>query len=153
MLMEIGVDSHCHIVADTHHGTKGIGTQTHMSVLTHSLEALTLLLHRIIITTETINHQISGLNLAALSCTLTFHQCTLSTDTSTCSNIFQQLLVKLRGVNHNLHIIDGRTIVQCNEVDCLGRTVCTHPTFHTNFLSVFRALQHVNDLDSFHCSF
>ena len=63
MLVEIGVDSHRHVVADTHHGTKGIGTETHVGILTHHLETLTFLLHGVVVTTETINFDSGSLDL------------------------------------------------------------------------------------------
>ena len=87
MLVEVGVDSHRHVVADTHHGTEGIGTETKVSILTHVLEALSLLLHRIVIAAETINFDGITLNLNSLSLALALHQSTDSTDTSTGSNL------------------------------------------------------------------
>ena len=63
MFVEIGVDGHRHIVTDTHHSTKGIGTQTHMGVLTHSLERLSLFLHGIVVATETVDFKLGSLDL------------------------------------------------------------------------------------------
>ena len=63
VLVEVSVDSHCHIVADAHNGTKGVGAQTHVGILTHYLEALTLLLHGVVIAAQTVNLETSGLNL------------------------------------------------------------------------------------------
>ena len=137
-------------MADTHHSTKGIGTQTHVSILTHRLKALTLLLHRIVIATETIHLQLSSLNLTALSGTLTLHQGSFGTDTGTSSDILQQLLVELRGVNHHLHVLDRRSVIQRNKVNSLRAAVRTHPALHADLLTIFRALQHINYLCSFH---
>ena len=63
MLMEIGMDSHRHIVTNAHHSAEGIGTQTHVGILTHCLKALTFLLHGIVIATETIDLKLGSLNL------------------------------------------------------------------------------------------
>ena len=63
MLMEICVYCHCHIVADAHDGAESICTQTHMGILTHILERLTFLLHRIFRTADTVNIYLCSLNL------------------------------------------------------------------------------------------
>ena len=62
VLVEVGVDGHCHVVADAHNSTKGVGTQTHVGVLTHHLKALTLLLHRIVVATQAVNLETGGLD-------------------------------------------------------------------------------------------
>ena len=153
MLMEIGVDGHCHVMTDTHHSPKGIGTQTHVGILAHHLEALTLLLHRIGIVAEAIDLQGSSLDLTALSCTLALYECSNGADAGTSRDILQQLLVELSGVNHHLNVFDGRTIVEGDKVDCLRAAVRAHPTLHADFLAIFCALQHINNLRSFHCQF
>ena len=57
------MDSHRHVMADAHHGAKGIGAQTHMGILTHRLERLAFLLHGVVIAAETIYLEFCGLNL------------------------------------------------------------------------------------------
>lgn len=54
VLMEIRMDSHCHVVADAHDDAEGVGAQTHVCMLTHVLERLSLLLHRVVAATESI---------------------------------------------------------------------------------------------------
>ena len=95
MLMEVSVDSHCHVMADTHHGTKGIGTETEVSILTHVFEALSLLLHRIVAAAETVNLDALALDLNTLSGTLAFYQRTYGADTSTSSNLTELILIDL----------------------------------------------------------
>ena len=124
-----------------------------MGILTHSLERLALLLHGVVVAAETIDLQLGGLNLTGLTSTLTLYQQALYIDAGTCGDVLQQLLIKLGGVNDNLHILDGRTIVQRDEVDSLRTTVRAHPALHTNFFSKFGTLQYVNYLCSFHFSF
>ena len=87
MLVEVSVDSHRHVVANAHHGTKSIGTQTHVGVLAHHLETLTFLLHGIVVATETVNFQLSSLDLTALTSSLALYQRTLSTNAGTRGDI------------------------------------------------------------------
>ena len=150
MLMEIGMDSHCHVMTDAHHSTKGIGTQTHVGILTHHLKRLSLLLHRIGIIAHAIKFQTCCLYLTTLSCTLTLNECSNSTDTRTSSDIFQQLFIELRRINNHLNILDSRTIIQGYEVYCLRTTMRTHPAFHTDLFSEISTFQYVNDLCSLH---
>ncbi len=82
-------------MADTHHGTKGIGTETEVSILTHVLEALSLLLHRIVAAAETVNLDALALDLNTLSGTLAFYQRTYGADTSTGSNLTELILIDL----------------------------------------------------------
>ena len=150
MLVEVSVDGHCHIVADAHHSSEGIGTQTHVSVLTHYLETLTLLLHGVVVAAQTVNLKLGSLDFAALTGTLTLNQHTLGADAGTCGDILQYLLVELSRINNNLHILDGRTVVEGNEVNCLRAAVRAHPTLYANLLAIFSALQHINNLCTFH---
>ena len=67
MLMEIGMNSHSHIVADTHHGSESIGAQAHVGMLAHILEGLPLLLHGIVITAQAQHLNIGSLHLYSLT--------------------------------------------------------------------------------------
>ena len=68
MLMEIGVNSHGHVVADAHDSTESISAQTHVSMLTHILEALSLLLHGIVAAAHAVDLDSLSLNLRGLAC-------------------------------------------------------------------------------------
>ena len=150
MLMEIGMDSHRHVMTDTHHGTKGIGTETHMSILTHHLKRLSLLLHGIGIVASTIEFQACCLYLTGLSGTLALHQGSHSTNAGTCGHLFQQFLIKLAWVYNHLHVLDGRAIIQGDEVYSLRTAMRAHPSFYTYLFSKIRTFQYVNYLCSFH---
>ena len=54
VFVEVCVYGHSHIVAYTHNGTECIGAQTQVSVLSHVLKRLALLLHRIIAAAESV---------------------------------------------------------------------------------------------------
>ena len=106
MFVEILMDGNGHVMANTHHGTKGVGAETQMSKLTHILKGLSLLLHRVVTAAQTIYFQLVTLNLNSLPCSLTFYQHTGGTDTSTGSDVFQQLSIRFHRVNNNLDIFD-----------------------------------------------
>lgn len=57
------------------------------------------------------------------------------------------------GVNDHLHVLDGRAIVEGNEIDCLRAAVRTHPALHADFLAIFGVTEDINDFCSFHFSF
>ncbi len=94
MLVEVGMDSHRHVMTNTHHGTKGVGTEAQVSILTHVLKALTLLLHRIIATAETVNFNAFALDFNTLSGTLTFNQSTYCTDAGASGNLTELILIR-----------------------------------------------------------
>ena len=104
------------------------------------------------IATETVNFQLSSLDLTTLTSSLALYQRTLSTNAGTRGDVLQHLLVELRRVYDHLHVLNGRTIVEGDEINSLRTAVRAHPTLYTNLLTIFCALQHVNYLCSFHYS-
>ena len=150
MLMEIGVDGHGHVMTDTHHGTEGIGTQTHVGVLTHRLKRLSLLLHGVVVATESVDLDGLCLDLRRLSGSRRLDEFTRSTDAGTGSDLFQYLFTHLSRIDHHLYVLDGRTVVQGDKVNGLRATVRAHPALHADVLTVFRALQHIDNFSSFH---
>ena len=95
MLMEVLVDGNSHVVANAHHSTESIGTQTEVCILAHHLKRLAFLLHGISVIAETIDFQGLGLNLTALTSTLTLYQNTSGTDTYTSGNLLEHFFIKL----------------------------------------------------------
>ena len=137
-------------MTDTHHSTKGIGAQTHVGILTHSLKALALLLHGIVIATEAIDLQLGSLNLTTLTSTLAFYQSSFCTDAGTCGDLLQQFFIKFRRIDNDLDVLNGRAIIQGDKVDSLRAAVRTHPALHADALTIICALQHINYLCTFH---
>ena len=80
MLVEILMDSDSHVVAYAHHGSKSICAQAQMSMLAHIFEALTLLLHGVVVATKTINLNLAALKFYCLTGTLALHQFTIDVD-------------------------------------------------------------------------
>ena len=95
MLMEICMYCHRHVMTDAHHGTESVGTQTHVGILTHILEALALLLHRIVAAAKTIHLEALTLNLYRLTGTLALNENTGGADARTCGDLLEHLGIKL----------------------------------------------------------
>ena len=63
MLMEILMDSDCHVVANTEYSAEGIGTKTQVTILTHVLKTLSFLLHWVVAWAKTVDFNLLTLNL------------------------------------------------------------------------------------------
>ena len=82
-------------MTDTHHSTEGVGAQTHMGILAHIFEALSLLLHRIVAAAETIYLKALALYLNSLSGTLALNELSYGADARACGNLLEHVGVKL----------------------------------------------------------
>ena len=69
-----------HVVAYAHHGSEGVGTKAQMCILAHVLEALSFFLHRIVAGAETVNLNLTALQLYRLSCSLALNQLAVDID-------------------------------------------------------------------------
>ena len=145
MLMEIGMYSHCHIVADTHHGTECIGTQTHMGMLTHILECLAFLLHGIVITAKTQHLNLLSLNLDSLTGADALYHDTLYAQAGTGGDLLHKVLTELFQISHNLNILDCRSVIKGDEVHGLAAAFGSYPSFDDNLLTVIGTLKKVNN--------
>ena len=151
--MEVTMDGHRHVMADTEHRTERVGTQTHVGMRTHILHALPFLLHRIIRTARTQHLYFTGSDLHGLSRTYTLHQFTCHTQARTGRDEFNQFIIKLIRIGHYLYIINRRPIIQSNEMDRLAASPRTHPTFYIDLRTVVFTLQYIYNLystNSFH---
>ncbi len=148
------MDGHRHVVADTHYGTEGVGAQAEMSILAHVLEALTLLLHGVVAAAETVNLDAVTLNLYCLALALALYQGSDGTDAGTRCNLAQQILVDLRRVNYYLDIINSRTIVKSDKIDCFATAMGAYPSLYIHDRAVGCAFEGIYDFSSFqffHC--
>ena len=107
MLMEIRVDGHGHVMANTHDGTKNVGAKAQMGILAHIFESLPFLLHRIIATTKAIYRNLRTLYLRSLSLCRTLYERTCYTYASSSRDILQRCLVHTTSIHHNLDVLDG----------------------------------------------
>ena len=90
-----------------------------MSMLPHVFEGLSLLLHGIVGTTGAEDLNRGGLNLHSLSTSDALHELSFDAEAGTSGDEFQQLLVELSSIGHYLYVLDGRTVVEGDEVHVL----------------------------------
>ena len=124
-------------MTDAHDGAECIGTQTQMSILTHILKTLTLLLHRVVITAKTVKHDVLTLYFGGLTLCGTLNKGSLHADTCTGSYLLKQFGIYRCGINNNLYVLDCGAVVQRDEIHGFGTAVGTYPSFYADFLSIF----------------
>ena len=144
MLVEISVYSHSHIVAYAHHGTKSIGTQTHVGILAHILKGLAFLLHGVVGTAFAIYKQALAMYLRSLSLCGAFNKYALYANAGTCGHLLQDFSIYDTGVHHNLYVLNGGTVIDGNEVNGLAGTVSAYPAFYTYFFIIICAFKSIS---------
>src|SRR5574344_58175 len=130
VLVEIGMYGHRHVMTDAEHSPKSVGTQTEVGMLAQELHRVSFLLQGIIGTARTEYFDVGTLYLHCLTGTLALYQITVDTDTCSCGDVFDYILVELFYVDYNLYILYCRTIVKSDEIDCFAATAGTHPPFY-----------------------
>ena len=140
------------MVTDAEHGTEGVGAGTQVGDFAQELEGVSLFLQGIYIGVGTaVELDALGLNLGLLTFALRLYQRAYHTDAGTGRDGFHLGLGKLREVDYNLYILNGRTIVECNKVDMLIAPARTHPAFHIDLRPVKRCVEGIDDFGPFHC--
>jgi len=134
-----------HVMPDTEHRAKGIGTQTHVCMLSHILKTLSFLLHGIVARAQSVDLYLLALYLRRLSGTLTLHQHTRGTNTCAGRDALQRLGIHRCRVYHYLNILNGRSVVQCDEVHCLAAAVRPYPSLYRDLLSIVGAAKRIDD--------
>ena len=140
VFVEVGVNGHRHLMANAEDGTESVGAQTQMGVLTHVFKRLSFLLHGVIAAASTVDFDLCGLDFGGLSRALTFHQRTFYAKASTGGDEFEQFAVKLLNVGHNLHVLDGRSVVEGDETYAFTAATGAYPAFNADFCSEIGAL-------------
>ena len=95
MLMEVPVDGDGHVVADAEDCSESVCTQTHVPVLAHVFEALSLFLHGIVAWTETVDFDLLALDFGSLAFSLAFDERADNTDAGPCRDALQFICVHL----------------------------------------------------------
>ncbi len=121
-----------------------------MSILTHIFERLSLLLHWVVGRTSTKDFNLLSLYFDSLPRTDTFNHCSDNLQTSSGSDVLEEVFVELLNVGYNLYVLNGRTIVQGYEVDSLAATLSANPTHYGDLGTEVGALQEVYDFCTFH---
>ena len=140
-----------HVMTDAHHGTESVGAQTHVRVLAHVFEALSLLLHGIVGAAQAVNLYLTALYLRSLTGSLALDKHSRGTYAGTCGDLLQHILVELGGIDNYLNVLYGRAVVQCYEINSLAAAVRTHPSLHIDNRSEVGAFENVDYLCSTYC--
>ena len=147
-LMEELMNGDSHIVTNAEHSAERIRTRTQMGYLTKELHRVSLFLQRICIVASSQHFDFTSLDFGFLTGAYRFRQHAVHAQTSACGNIFQHLLIEVRQIHHNLHIIYCRTVVQRDKINLLTTSAGTNPAFHVDHSAKILALQQVNNLCS-----
>ena len=116
VLVEVGVDSHGHVVTDAEHSAKRVRTRAQVRNGAQVFHTQTFLLQRIFLGVGSAEHlKLRQLYLHRLSGTLAGNQQSCGTDACTGSYRFELLLAELAQVGYNLNVLDGRAVIEGNE--------------------------------------
>ena len=136
LVVEELMDSESHCVPDTEHCAESVGAEPHMGNRTEVLEGSILLLereaHRIAFA---IDFDLLCLDLYSLAAADRLHEVTLYRKAGAGGNLLEELLVEEAGVCDYLDIIDGRTVVECDELNLFVSSLSPHPSFGKDFLA------------------
>ena len=151
LVVEELVDGKGQVVTDAEHGAKGIGAHAQVSLGAQELQRVAFLLHGIVVGTGAVNLDALGLDLNGLALALRLDEQTLDVQAGACSDGTQLLLAELLEVNDNLQVVDGRSVVQCDELDELVSTAAANPALDTYLLTHQCGIKDINDFCSFQC--
>jgi hypothetical protein len=139
------MDGNGHVVPDAEHSTERVGTQAHVGELAHVFEALSLLLHGIVAGAKTVDLKLGVLYLNALTLALTLDELTGGADARTRGDALQGVGIDLLGIDNNLDILNGRAVVQRDEVNSFAGTMGTNPSLDRNGLTEIGACECINN--------
>ena len=149
--MEELVDSNGHIVTNTEHSSESIRTRTQVSNLAQEFHRVSFLLQRISIIACSQYFNFTSLDFACLSGTNRLNQLSIDADTSSCRDLFQHFFIEVCQINHHLHIIYSRTVIQGDKTYLLTTATGTYPSLYIDHHTEVTTLQQVYDLCSTNC--
>ena len=146
VLMEIGVNSHGHVMTDTEYSSERVSTRTKMCDSTQELHGKAFLLQRILFgISSAVHFEFGELNFYILSCALRRHKDTGRGDARAGSNGFELFFRKLCQVHNDLYVLNCRTVIERDEVYGVIAATTTHPATDVNRLVEILALESVYD--------
>ena len=89
-------------------------------MLTHVLEALSLLLHWVVIAATAEEDNLLSLDFRSLTLCWALYEHALYADARACGNLLEDFILYDATTDNNLDVLDGRTIVELNEVNSLA---------------------------------
>ena len=149
--MEILVDGEGHLVADAQHGTEGVRAHAHVRDRAQVFEGSVLLLEREAHGVAfTVNLDLPGLYLDGLAAAHRLHEGSGDCNAGAGGYLREQVLGECGLVHDYLDIIDGRTVIECDERHVLVAPLGPYPAFGKDILSRL-AREQVFDLGPDNC--
>ena len=129
MLVEIRMNSHCHVVTQAKDGSERVGAWTKMSNRAQVLHTQSLLLKRVKIRVRSaINFQFGQLDFYVLTSSLRGYKHSCCRNTRSCSNGFQLLFTEVGQVHNYLYVLYGGTVIEGYKTDLFVAATATNPT-------------------------
>ena len=154
VVVEILVDGIGHGVTDAEHRAEGVRARTQVGDIAQELQRVSLLLQGIALGIgRTVNLDLFGLHLDALSRARRCDQTAVDTDAGARGDGFELLLGDFRQIDHHLYIIYARPVVQGDERHVLVPALGAHPAFDDDVGVHDARLQNFCDSLRFHSLF
>ena len=118
-------------------------------MLAHIFKGLPLLLHGEVGTAGAQHLNLGGLNLNSLTRADARHEIAFDAEAGTGGGLLEQLLIELSGISHHLDVLDGRAVVEGDEVNVLWAAVGAYPA-HRCDLAARLGCKEVDNLCSLH---
>ena len=154
LVIEVFVYGVCHGVADSEHGSKGVGAGTQVCDLTQELHAVAFLLERVLLgVCRTVDLYGGCLDLNFLSAADGFYEFSRYCDAGTSGDVLEGLVgSECRHIADDLYVVDGRTVVESDECDVLVTSFGPYPALGQYILAGY-FLKQGCDFLSFKCHF
>ena len=137
LVVEVFVNGVCHGVADSQHGSEGVGAWTQMCDLAQELHAVTFFLERVFLgVCGAVDLDGGCLDLHLLTAADGFDEFSCYCDACSRSDVLEGLIGgESRHVAYNLYVVDGRTVVEGDECDVLVASFGPYPALGEYFLA------------------
>ena len=143
------MDGKCQVVTDAEDGAEGVGAHAQVRFGAQELQRVAFLLHGIIVGTGAVDLDGLGLHLNGLALALRLDEQSLDMQAGACGDGTQFLLAELLEVNDNLQVVDGRAVVQGDELDEFVTASAAYPALDTHLLSHQCGIKDINDFCAF----
>ena len=142
LAVEILVDGEGHLAAQAVDGAEGVGAGTQVRDGPQVFEGRVLLLQRIAHrVAAAVDRDLLVLDLHGLAAAHGLHQPALHADAGARTDLSQHRLRVGVLVHDDLQVLDGRSVVECDERDLFVPSLRPDPTFGQNLLSCFHPEQ------------
>ena len=134
------------------HRPERVGARTQMRFLAEELQGVAFLLQRVFLRVGSAEHgDALGLDFGRLPFAHRLYEHTCHVEARTRSDKLQHLLVgKFCQIEDYLDILDGRTVIEGDELHILVAATCTHPPLYIDFTPDKLGREDIFDFSTFH---